>query len=77
MKQTKPEQLGKILYDALYLINFNSAQVLYWCDSKLGRIESVNTDGTNRRLLHVETGERFFGIVFLNDYLYLTSWSSG
>ena len=50
-------------------------QTLYWCDAKEDRIESVNVDGTNRKVIMQDDHlPHPFGLTILGDYLYWTDW---
>ena len=54
------------------------AQVLYWADASLDKVESSNVDGTNRRtILQAKDGIRHpFSIVFFNSTLYWSDWAA-
>jgi low density lipoprotein receptor-related protein 5/6 len=49
-------------------------QTLYWCDAKKDRIESINVDGTNRKIIMDQILPHPFGLTILGDYLYWTDW---
>lgn len=51
------------------------AQLLYWGDASLDKIESSNTDGSGRRILLQEDNVIHpFSIIFFNDTLYWSDW---
>lgn len=49
-------------------------QTLYWCDAKTDRIESINVDGTNRKVIMDKILPHPFGLTVLGNYLYWTDW---
>ena len=49
-------------------------QTLYWCDAKTDRIESVNVDGSNRKVIMHDILPHPFGLTILGDYIYWTDW---
>ena len=54
--------------------------VLYWCDSGLGHISSVKTDGSDRQLLvdgQLKRTHVYDSIVVDPTYLYVTDTGSG
>lgn len=52
------------------------AQLLYWADASLDKIESSNVNGTNRRLL-LRNGVRHpFSIIVFNNTLYWSDWEA-
>ena len=50
------------------------AQILYWADASLDKIESSNVDGTNRRIILQDGIHHPFSIVFFNSTLYWSDW---
>lgn len=50
------------------------SQTLYWADYSLNRLESSNTDGSNRRLLTTTNIEGIHAMVFFAGNLYWTDW---
>ena len=54
-------------------IDFND-QKIYWADAKLDKIEAMNLDGSNRRLVLGENLPHVFGLTWLGDRLYWTDW---
>jgi hypothetical protein len=50
------------------------AQVLYWADAHLDKIESSNVDGTNRRIILQDGIHHPFSIAFFNSTLYWSDW---
>ena len=51
-----------------------TAQILYWADASLDKIESSNVDGTNRRTILQDGILHPFSIIFFNDTLYWSDW---
>ena len=55
-------------------------KVLYWCDARLDRIEKIDFQGNNRKvvfLLYNPVGDGFFhqfGLAVHDDILYWTDW---
>ena len=49
-------------------------QTIYWCDAKTDRIESINVDGSNRKVIINEILPHPFGLTVLGDYIYWTDW---
>ena len=49
-------------------------QLLYWADASLDRIESSNTDGTNRRIITRSGIFHPFSMTAFKDILYWTDW---
>ena len=49
-------------------------QRLFWCDAKTDRIESVNVDGSDRKVVIVDILPHSFGLSVLGDYIYWTDW---
>ena len=49
-------------------------QILYWCDAKTDRIESINVDGSNRKVIISDILPHPFGLTILGDYIYWTDW---
>ena len=49
-------------------------QTLYWADYALNKLESSNTDGSNRRLLTTNIQDPY-AITFFAGKLYWTDWS--
>ncbi|KAH0616373.1 hypothetical protein JD844_027417 [Phrynosoma platyrhinos] len=47
---------------------------IYWGDAKTDKIEVMNTDGTNRRVLVEDKLPHIFGFTLLGDYIYWTDW---
>ena len=52
-----------------------SAQILYWADASLDKIESSNVDGTNRRTIIKDGIIHPFSIIFFNGTLYWSDWT--
>jgi len=50
-------------------------EAMYWGDAKLGRLEKSRLDGSARRLIHQNTGDRYFSIALSPHYLYVTDWT--
>ena len=48
------------------------AQILYWTDYTLNKIEKSNVDGTNRRLVTTSLVNNAYSITFFNGRLYWT-----
>jgi len=48
---------------------------MYWGDAKLGRLEKSRVDGSARRVIYTNTGDRYFGIALSPRFLYVTDWS--
>ena len=53
-----------------------AAQILYWADASLDKIESSNIDGTNRRTILQEGIRHPFSIVSFNSTLYWSDWQA-
>lgn len=51
-----------------------ATQTLYWADYTLNKLESSNTDGSNRRLLTTNIRDPY-AITFFAGILYWTDWS--
>ena len=49
-------------------------QILYWADCSLNRLESSNTDGSNRRLLTTTNIQSIHAMIFSAGNLYWTDW---
>ena len=50
------------------------ARKIYWADAKLDRIEVMNLDGSNRRVVLKDRLPRIFSLTVLGDRLYWTDW---
>lgn len=50
------------------------SQILYWADYSLNRLESSNTDGSNRRLLTTTNIQSIHAMIFSAENLYWTDW---
>jgi len=48
---------------------------MYWGDAKLGRLEKSRVDGSARRVIYSNVGDRYFGIALSAQYLYVTDWT--
>ena len=69
-----------ILHDtglsAPYCITLDyNAQILYWADYTLNRIEQSNADGSNRRLVTTSRVNNAYSMTFFNGRLYWTDLS--
>ena len=49
-------------------------QILYWCDAMKDRIESINVDGSNRKVIINDILPHPFGLTILGNYIYWTDW---
>ncbi|XP_072181314.1 low-density lipoprotein receptor-related protein 6-like [Diadema setosum] len=49
---------------------------LFFADRGSDNIASVNLDGSDRQLVHYEFGGDFFDMVLVEEYLFVTSWTS-
>ena len=49
-------------------------QKLYWVDAKLDKIEIMNLDGSNRRVILDHKLQHVFGFTVLGDRLFWTDW---
>ena len=49
-------------------------QKLYWVDAKLDKIEIMNLDGSNRRVILDSKLPHVFGFTVLGDRLFWTDW---
>ena len=49
-------------------------QKLYWVDAKLDKIEIMNLDGSNRRVILDQKLPHVFGFTVLGDRLFWTDW---
>ena len=47
---------------------------IYWADAKLDKIEVMNLDGSNRRVVLNDRLPHIFGLTILGDRLYWTDW---
>ena len=47
---------------------------IYWADAKLDKIEVMNLDGSNRRVVLDDKLPHIFGFTVLGDHLYWTDW---
>ena len=47
---------------------------IYWADAKLDKIEVINLDGSNRRVVLNDRLPHIFGLTVLGDRLYWTDW---
>lgn len=47
---------------------------MYWGDAKTDKIEVMNCDGTDRRVLVEDKLPHIFGFTILGDYIYWTDW---
>uniref|UniRef100_A0A8B9LD61 Low density lipoprotein receptor-related protein 6 n=1 Tax=Astyanax mexicanus TaxID=7994 RepID=A0A8B9LD61_ASTMX len=47
---------------------------IYWGDAKTDKIEVMNMNGTNRRILVEDKLPHIFGFTLLGDYIYWTDW---
>ena len=47
---------------------------IYWADAKLDKIEVMNLDGSNRRVVLNDRLPHIFGLTVLGDRLYWTDW---
>ena len=52
------------------------AQILYWADGSLNKIESSGVDGTNRRLITQQGVFHPFAITMYENTLYWTNWGT-
>ncbi|XP_077987654.1 low-density lipoprotein receptor-related protein 6-like [Glandiceps talaboti] len=51
---------------------------LYWCDASLDVLESCNTDGSDRKIVHeFESSYACYGIALTEDYIYWTDYFDG
>ena len=50
------------------------SETLYWADYSLNRLESSNTDGSNRRLLTTTNIQGIHSMAFFTGILYWTDW---
>ena len=48
---------------------------MYWGDSRLGRLEMARLDGSGRRVIYENAGDRYFNIALSPRYLYVTDWT--
>jgi len=48
---------------------------MYWGDAKYGRLEKSRLDGTARRVIYSNNGDRYFSIALSPRYLYVTDWT--
>lgn len=48
---------------------------VYWADAKFDRIESINFDGSGRRVV-IPSTQHTFGLAVDNDYIYWSDWLS-
>ena len=47
---------------------------MYWADAKLDKIEVMDLDGSNRRVVLNDKLPHIFGFTVLGDRLYWTDW---
>ncbi len=53
-------------------------RLVFWIDSSVNRIESVDYHGNNRKLLfQQQNGIYFFGVTFFSSYLFVSDWTTG
>ena len=52
-------------------------QKLYWVDAKLDKIEIMNLDGRDRRVILAHTLTHVFGFAVLGDHLFWTDSQKG
>ncbi|XP_068706774.1 uncharacterized protein [Montipora foliosa] len=51
-------------------------QKIFWADAGVDRVESVDYDGSNRRLLFQQSGLHPFGVALIPPFLYFTDWAT-
>lgn len=51
-------------------------QKIFWADAGVDRVESVDYDGGNRRLLFQQSGLHPFGVALIPPFLYFTDWAT-
>ncbi|KAL9960419.1 hypothetical protein ACROYT_G033874 [Oculina patagonica] len=49
---------------------------IFWVDARLDRIESVDYDGNNRKLLFQQSGLHPFGVALIPPFLFFTDWNT-
>ena len=70
-----------LFHDSLILIltylitDLTTEGAMYWGDAKLGRLEKSRVDGSARRVIYSNVGDRYFGIALSAQYLYVTDWT--
>ncbi|XP_064614875.1 low-density lipoprotein receptor-related protein 6-like isoform X2 [Liolophura sinensis] len=55
----------------------HAENVLYWVDSGLDTVESVQFSGANRRQIASQPGSDFYGIALYKEYLFVTEQNEG
>ena len=83
-----PAKIGRLDMDGknqIILVNGNNiswpnglaidSERVYWADAKYDRIESMNFDGSDRRIV-IPSTQHTFGLVVDNHYIYWSDWLS-
>lgn len=52
-----------------------TANKLFLCDAGTNKIEVMDTNGQNRKLIFQDAGAHFFGIDVDSQYLYVSDWT--
>lgn len=84
----KPAKIGRLDMDGtnqLILVNGHNIswpnglaidnERLYWTDAKFDRIESINFDGSDRKVV-IPSTQHTFGLAVDNTYIYWSDWLS-
>nr|KAG5696153.1 hypothetical protein BaRGS_026512 [Batillaria attramentaria] len=54
--------------------SYNINNRLYWVDAAFDRVESMELNGNNRRIVYSRPLSHFFGLALHQDKLYITDW---
>ncbi len=49
---------------------------IFWVDEALGRVESIDYNGNNRKLLFQQSGLHPFGVTLVRPFLFFTGWNA-
>jgi len=52
-----------------------AAGLMYWGDSRLGRVEMSRVNGSSRRVIYENIGDRYYNFALGPRYLYITDWT--
>lgn len=59
----------------LAFICFITAGMLIFCDAGTNKIETMNTDGTGRKVIFQDAGAHFYGLDVDSTYIYFSDWN--
>lgn len=49
--------------------------MLIFCDAGTNKIETMNTDGTGRKVIFQDVGAHFYGLDVDSTYIYFSDWN--